>query len=229
MTPDIIFEDNHVIVAVKPAGVLSQADGSDAPDILTIIKDYIKQRDNKPGNVFLGLIHRLDRNVEGVMVFAKTSKAASRISEQVRKHEVTKRYRAIVGGALKAKEGRLQFYLLKDKKNNVTSVYEKDPHKPDAKLSSLKYKILSESQYNDKKISLVDVELETGRSHQIRAFMSHIGHPLLGDFKYNDRVYKGDICLQSYLIGFKHPISGEYKEYTLPMKDEGPWAVFGGK
>ena len=137
MTPEIIFEDNHVLVAVKPAGVLSQADGSDAPDILNILKDYIKVKYDKPGNVYLGLLHRLDRNVEGIMVFAKTSKAASRISEQIRKHEVNKRYRAIVNGTFKNKEGRMSYYLLKDKKNNVTSVFDKDPGRGDAKLSSL--------------------------------------------------------------------------------------------
>jgi 23S rRNA pseudouridine1911/1915/1917 synthase len=229
MTPEIIFEDNHVLVAVKPAGVLSQADGSDAPDILNILKDYIKVKYDKPGNVYLGLLHRLDRNVEGIMVFAKTSKAASRISEQIRKHEVNKRYRAIVNGTFKNKEGRMSYYLLKDKKNNVTSVFDKDPGRGDAKLSSLSYKVTGEAEFNGKKVSITDIDLETGRSHQIRAFMSHEGHPLLGDFKYNDRTYKGDICLQSYLIGFKHPISGEYKEYTLPMKDQGPWEIFGGK
>ena len=227
--PQIIFEDNHVIVAVKPAGILSQADGSDAPDILNILKDYIKVKYEKPGNVYLGLLHRLDRNVEGIMVFAKTSKAASRISEQIRKHEVNKRYRAIVNGTFKNKEGRMSYWLLKDKKNNVTSVFEKDPGRGDAKLSSLSYKVTGEAEYNGKKVSITDIDLETGRSHQIRAFMSHEGHPLLGDFKYNDRTYKGDICLQSYLIGFKHPISGEYKEYELPMKAEGPWEIFGGK
>lgn len=224
----ILYEDNHVIVAVKPAGILSQSDGSGAPDILTIIKDYIKVRDNKPGNVFLGLIHRLDRNVEGVMVFAKTSKAASRISEQVRKHEVNKKYRAVVNGHFAVKAGRMSYYLIKDKKNNTTAVYDKDPGTKDAKLSSLRYEIIKEAVYNGKNVSLADIDLETGRSHQIRAFMSHEGHPLLGDFKYNDRTYKGDICLQSYLIGFKHPISGEYNEYKLPMKDNGPWELFGG-
>lgn len=226
--PQILFEDNHVLVAVKPAGILSQADGSDAKDILTIIKDYIKVRDNKPGNVFLGLIHRLDRNVEGVMVFAKTSKAASRISEQVRKHEVNKKYRAVVNGTFKQQSGSMSYYLVKDKKNNVSSVYKNDPHKKDAKLSSLSYEVLADADYKGKRISLVDINLETGRSHQIRSFMSYEGHPLLGDFKYNDRTYKGDICLQSYLIGFKHPISGDYSEYRLPMKQEAPWDIFGG-
>ena len=228
MTPDILYEDNHVIVAVKPAGVLSQSDGSNAPDMLTILKDYIKVKYDKPGNVFLGLLHRLDRNVEGVMVFARTSKAASRISEQIRAHEVNKRYRAIVNGTFAAQEGRMSYYLVKDKKNNVTSVFEKDPGRGDAKLSSLKYKVLAVSEYNGQKVSLVNIDLETGRSHQIRAFMSHEGHPLLGDFKYKDRTFKGDICLQSYLIGFKHPTSSDYHEYTLPLKDESPWDIFGG-
>ncbi len=222
----ILFEDNHVIVAIKPSGVLSQADGSDAPDILTIIKEYIKVTYNKPGNVFLGLLHRLDRNVEGVMVFAKTSKAASRISEQIRKHEVNKKYRAIVGGTLSKKSSKVINYCVKNSRDNITKVYDKRPTSGDAKESSLFYNVIKESSYNGKKISLVEIDLLTGRSHQIRATMSHLGHPLLGDNKYGDKLYRGSVCLQSFLIGFKHPVSGEYVEFVIPENSNAPWNVF---
>ena len=215
MTPEIIFEDNHVLVAVKPAGVLSQSDGSGAPDILNIIKDYIKVRDNKPGNVYLGLIHRLDRNVEGVMVFAKTSKAASRLSEQVRNRKVTKKYRAEVTGLLSKKSGTLTNYLLKNEKTNITKVFDRDPGIKDAKLSTLDYEVIEEKTFQGKTTTWVDVKLGTGRSHQIRVQFAHIGHPLVGDVKYKGPADGGKIHLQSYLIGFFHPVTKEYMEYTL--------------
>ena len=215
MTPEIVFEDNHVIVAVKPAGILSQSDGSGAPDILTIIKDYIKVRDNKPGNVYLGLIHRLDRNVEGIMVFAKTSKAASRLSEQVRNRQVTKRYRAEVMGILTPANGKLENYLLKNEKTNITKVFDKNPGLKDAKLSSLEDRGIENKEFMGKATTLVDVKLGTGRSHQIRVQFAHIGHPLVGDVKYKGPADSGKIRLQSYLIGFYHPTSKEYMEYKL--------------
>lgn len=215
MTPKIVFEDNHVLVAVKPAGVLSQSDGSGAPDILNTIKDYIKVRDNKPGNVYLGLIHRLDRNVEGVMVFAKTSKAASRLSEQVRNRKVTKKYRAEVTGTLSNKSGTLTNYLLKNEKTNITKVFDRDPGIKDAKLSTLDYEVMEEKTFQGKTTTLVDVKLGTGRSHQIRVQFAHIGHPLVGDVKYKGPADGGKIHLQSYLIGFFHPVTKEYMEYTL--------------
>lgn len=217
MVPNIVFEDNHVLVAIKPAGILSQSDGSGAPDILTIIKDYIKERDNKPGNVFLGLIHRLDRNVEGVMVFAKTSKGASRLSEQVRNRKVTKRYRAEVSGKLTKSSGELSNYLLKNEKTNITKVFDKNPGIKDAKLSTLEYKVIGNNTFAGKETTLVDVKLGTGRSHQIRVQFAHIGHPLVGDVKYKGPADGGKIHLQSYLIGFYHPVSKEYMEFTIPM------------
>lgn len=215
MTPEIIYEDNHVLVAVKPAGILSQADISGAPDILTILKDYIKERDNKPGNVYLGLIHRLDRNVEGVMVFAKTSKAASRLSEQVRTRKVNKRYKAEVMGKVSPTKGALTNYLIKDEKRNTTTVYDKDPHKPEAKLSKLEYEVIGEGNIDGKVTTIVDIKLLTGRSHQIRSQFAHIGHPLVGDVKYKGPAAGNKIRLKSYLIGFFHPTTKEYMEYTI--------------
>ena len=226
--PEILYEDNHVIVAVKPAGVLSQADGSDAPDMLTILKDYIKIKYNKPGNVFLGLLHRLDRNVEGVMVFAKTSKAASRISEQIRNREVRKLYRAIVNGSFTKDEGEFCNWLIKDGRTNVTKVFDSKPSSSEAKKATLRYKVTGKADLKGNMVSLVDIKLDTGRSHQIRAQFAHSGHALLGDRKYGDCTYKGNVCLQSYLIGFKHPVSGEKMEFTVPIRSDGPWSIFGG-
>ena len=222
----IVFEDNHVIVAVKPAGVLSQADGSDAPDMLTLLKEYIKVTYAKPGNVFLGLLHRLDRPVSGLMVFAKTSKCASRISEQIRDRKVTKRYRAVVEGTFKDKKGTLTHYALKDPKTNNTKIFEAGKAPKDAKPVKLSYEVVAESDYKGKKISLVEIDLHTGRSHQIRTQLQYIGHPLLGDARYGSGLYKGDIALQSFVLGFDHPITGERMEYSLDLQQKDPWMVF---
>lgn len=223
---EIVYEDNHLLVAVKPAGVLSQADGSNAPDMLTLLKEYIKVKYNKPGAVYLGLLHRLDRPVSGIMVFAKTSKCASRLSEQIRKREVEKRYLAVVEGEFKEKAGVLRHYALKDERTNNTKIFEPGKAPKDAKEVKLEYKVVAISMLNSKKVSLIDIKLHTGRSHQIRTQMQYIGHPLLGDARYGTGVYKGDIALMSYLLGFKHPISGEYNEYKIDLRNKMPWSVF---
>ncbi|MBQ4272020.1 MAG: RluA family pseudouridine synthase [Clostridiales bacterium] len=229
MTPEILFEDNHVIVAVKAAGVLSQADGTDAPDMLGLLKDYLKEKYNKPGNVYLGLVHRLDRNVEGVMVFARTDKAASRLSEQIRSGKTTKRYRAVVNGLFQQKEGRLEDIIRKVKTDQGFRAVIKSSITCNAdKKAVLDYKVTGEGIYKGRDVSLVDIRLETGRFHQIRCQMSGASHPLLGDRKYGDRTF-GDgkkICLQSYMIGFYHPVRNEYMEFQIPVKAETPWNIF---
>ena len=225
-TPEIIFEDNHVIVAVKPAGVLSQSDGSGAPDMLTLLKAYIKVKYSKPGDVYLGLLHRLDRPVSGLMVFAKTSKCASRISAQIRDHKMNKHYRLVVEGSFKEPSGRLKHYALKDPKTNNTTIFDEGRAPRDAKPVELLYNVIDTKNYKGREVSLLEVDLLTGRSHQIRTQLRHIGHPLLGDARYGTGLYKGDIALESCLLGFAHPISGEYTEFTLPLRDEMPWALF---
>lgn len=219
----IVFEDNHVLVAFKPAGILSQADSSDAPDMLTILKDFIKVRDNKPGNVWLGLLHRLDRPVAGIMIFAKTSKCASRISEQIRQRKVVKRYRALVYG-VPDKEGEYENFILKDSAANTVRVFDREV--TGSKKAKLRYRSVMSSSYEDSDITLVEVELETGRSHQIRAQFAHAGHPLLGDRRYGREDRVKDIALQSFVIGFFHPVSGEYLEFDLPLPESSPWNLF---
>jgi len=215
----ILFEDNHLLIVVKPDGILSQSDGSDSPDMLTLLKEYIKIKSNKPGDVFLGLVHRLDRPVSGVMVFAKTSKSASRISEQIREKKVAKSYFAIVHGTLLKTEGKLQSKLLKNS-NNIVSEEE------DGKEAILYYHLVETNK--EKNISLMDIKLETGRSHQIRVQLSNMGNPILGDKKYGDLLesYKGEIALFSYSFVFKHPTKDiEINVNVIPLfKQE--WRTF---
>jgi 23S rRNA pseudouridine1911/1915/1917 synthase len=207
-TPRIIFEDNHLLVAYKPAGFLSQSDGTDAPDMLTYLKAYIKEKYNKPGNVYLGLVHRLDRNVSGVMVFARTSKCASRLSEQIRKGTFSKRYRARVQGKFTG-EGTLVNYLVKDERVNKVTVFDKEV--PGSKRCELKY---SAGEF-DGEFTDVDVKLLTGRSHQIRAQFAHAGHPLEGDVKYGGKKSGDGIGLVSWYLSFAHPTTGEKLEFTI--------------
>ena len=220
----ILFEDNHLLVAFKPAGVLSQSDGSDAPDMLTVLKRYLKIKYDKPGEVFLGLLHRLDRPVSGVMVFAKTSKCASRISEQIKTRKVTKRYHAVVNGIPGETSAKLTDYLLKDSKSNTTKVVSASV--PGAKKAVLDYKVISSAGDKGMTFSLLDIELESGRGHQIRTQLSSRGHFIIGDMRYGDGKIKCDIALESYLIGFYHPVSKEYMEFSLPLKEDYPWSLF---
>lgn len=207
-TPRIIYEDNHLLVAFKPSGFLSQSDGTDAPDMLTFLKSYIKDKYNKPGNVFLGLVHRLDRNVSGVMVFARTSKCASRLSEQIRKGTFEKRYRAYVQGKLEG-SGTLVNYLVKDERINKVTVH--DTEVPGSKRCELMY----EAGEFDGEYTTVDVRLLTGRSHQIRAQFAHSGHPLKGDVKYGGMRSDGGIGLMSCYLAFDHPTTGERLEFAI--------------
>lgn len=216
----VLYEDNHIIVAIKPAGVLSQSDGSPAPDMLTILKAYIKEEYSKPGEVYLGLVHRLDRPVSGVMVFARTSKAASRLSEQIRTRKVEKIYRCVVNGVLEG-EGRLENFISKDEDKNMVTVSDKE--KPGFKASYLDYRALASKD----SITMVEVKLGTGRSHQIRAQMSHAGYPLIGDQKYGDMDKRcKDIALEAYKLSFEHPVKREFITFEAPIPSGYPWNLF---
>ena len=216
----ILYEDNHVIVCIKPAGVLSQSDGSGAPDMLTILKRYIKEKYGKPGEVYLGLVHRLDRPVSGVMVFARTSKAASRLSEQIRTRKVVKFYRCVVNGVLEG-SGRLENYISKDEDRNIVTV--SDSEKPGYKASYLDYRAIATKDG----LTLTEIRLGTGRSHQIRAQMAHNGYPLVGDQKYGlkDNRCK-DIALESFKLSFEHPVKREFITFEAPIPEGFPWNLF---
>lgn len=196
---DILYEDNHVIVAYKPAGMLSQQDCTNDEDILTVLKQYIKIKYNKPNEVFLGLLHRLDRMTSGVMVFARTSKAASRISEDIKKHNFFKEYLAIVEGEMPLNETKeIKLYMSKDEKNNKSFIDK------NGKEAILEYQVL-EVKNNKTKLN---IKLKTGRHHQIRVTFSHLGHPLVGDVKYGSK-YKENLNLKAYKLSFYHPTTKE--------------------
>lgn len=200
----IFFEDNHIIVVQKPVNVLSQADETLSLDMVTMIKDYLKVTYHKPGEAYLGLIHRLDRPVGGVMVFAKTSKAASRLSEQVQTHQFEKKYLAIARG--QPEPGLYRDYLYKDRKSNTSRTVNKE-HK-EAKLAELTIESVSPSA--DHAYSRVLISLKSGRSHQIRVQLASRGHPLWGDQRYNPESLKGQqIALWAYELSFYHPITKE--------------------
>ena len=213
---NILYEDNHIIVVEKMINIPVQEDDSKDIDMLTIIKKYLKEKYNKPGNVYLGLVHRLDRPVGGVMVFAKTSKAASRLSEQVRTHQLKKKYYAVVEGNIKDK-GILKDKLLKDSKTNMVKV---SPNGKDAELS---YNVIGRKD----NLNLLDIDLKTGRSHQIRVQFSSRENPLYGDQRYNKNAKVGQqIALFAYSLSFYHPTTKELLTFTLKLPGRIPFNYF---
>ncbi|MCS7459727.1 RNA pseudouridine synthase [Paenibacillus doosanensis] len=222
---EVLYEDNHVIVVVKPVNVPTQEDDSRDPDLLTMIKQDLKHRHRKPGNVYLGLVHRLDRPVGGVMVFAKTSKAASRLSDAVRTRSIRKIYTAVVNGRPQEPHGTLKHYLLKDTKTNMVSVAV--PGKPGAKEAVLDYQVLDHSEG----LSLVQVELHTGRPHQIRVQFAAIGCPLVGDQRYGAHLTKPgqQIALWSTELSFEHPTTKETLSFRSAPPASYPWFLWSEK
>ncbi len=219
-TPQLLFEDNHLLVIEKPVNLLSQADHSGSPDLLSLLKDWIKQRDQKPGQVFLGLVQRLDRPVGGVMVFAKTSKAASRLADQVRQRTLQKTYLAVVAGVVDPPEWTLTDWLQKDRHSNTVRVVESGVSQ--AKQAILHYERIAVHANK----SLLRIQLETGRSHQIRVQLVHCGHPLLGDHKYGQALNLSGPALWSHQLQFQHPILRKFLLFTsFPPKTK-PWQDF---
>ena len=204
----VIFEDNHLLVVEKPENVPMQEDSSKDDDLLSLCKNYLKVKYNKPGNVYLGLVHRLDRPVGGVCVFAKTSKAASRLSTMINTHAFKKEYLAVVyDNDLKDKD-ILEDNLLKDEKTNMVKV---DPR---GKKASLAYEVISRKD----NLALVHIYLHTGRSHQIRVQFSSRNHPLWGDQRYNKKAKVGEqIALHSYKLSFPHPVTKKVMSFTSPI------------
>ena len=203
----ILYEDNHIIVVIKECNIPVQEDNSKDLDMLTMIKQYIKEKYNKPGNVYLGLVHRLDRPVGGVMVFARTSKAASRLSEQIRNKSIEKRYIALTHNHTKEHE-ILKDKLLKNEKTNTSKIDEK------GKYAILEYNLI---EYRNN-MSLIDINLLTGRHHQIRVQLSHHGYPIYGDQRYGIDKEGIQIHLWAYKLKFKHPVKDEIMEFTYYPK-----------
>lgn len=215
---NIIFEDNHLLVVEKPINMPVCEDDSHDKDLLNLLKLYIKNKYNKPGNVYLGLVHRLDRPVGGVMVFAKTSKAASRLSKQVSEHKLNKVYLAVVCGKV-PENGNYFDYLVKDNKKNQSYVTDK-AHGKDARLS---FKRLGYKEG----FSLVEIHLETGRSHQIRVQFSSRGFPLVGDAKYNiNHDGKTNVALFAKRLSFEHPTSKNILTFEVDIPNRYPFNLF---
>ena len=212
----IIYEDNHLLVVLKPINIPVQEDDSKDLDMLTYLKKYLKEKYNKPGNVYLGLVHRLDRPVSGIMVFAKTSKAASRLSEQIRNHTFKKEYMAVLCGKTPKKD-ILVDKLLKNPKTNTPIVSEK------GKEAILSYELI---KYKNN-YSLVKINLETGRSHQIRVQFSSRGYPLYGDQRYNKKALpKQQIALFANRLEFIHPVTKEKLFFEEELPNFEPWNIF---
>lgn len=219
---EVLYEDNHLLVIDKAAGILSQADHTGDADILTLAKAYLADKYQKPGNVFLGLVHRLDRPVSGVMILARTSKAASRLSEQIRKHEWIKTYEAVVEGHI-ATSIHLSNYLLKNGELNHSSVVERGTEK--AKLATLDIEVLAHAQ----KYTFVQVNLISGRAHQIRVQLAANGTPIFADIKYGAERHPKpfDIALRSKTIVFSHPITKEKMSVSAKRPThKKPWNLF---
>ena len=217
----VLYEDNHIIVVEKKPNIPSQSDKTGDIDMLTLVKHYIKEKYKKPGNVYLGLVHRLDRPVGGIMIFAKTSKAASRLSNQVREKIFKKKYLAVVDGKFEKNQGTLEDYLYKDERHNMSKVVKKE--KKNSKLAKLDYKVLKYNQVKD--LSLVEINLHTGRHHQIRVQLSNFGHSIFGDQKYGTRSKGKQIALWAYELTIIHPVTKEeltFKDLPEPI---GTWCI----
>lgn len=207
----ILYEDSHLIAVYKPAGVLVQGDKTGDICLMDEVKEYLKEKYRKPGNVFLGLLHRLDRPVAGIILFAKTSKGASRLSEQFRDHTVKKVYHALVEGAPKKPEATLINWLKKDENKNLATVYDKET--PATQYAELDY----ETEKSSGKNSLLKITLKTGRSHQIRSQLAHAGCPIVGDKKYgaNTPYQAGAIALCATALTFQTATTAEIKTVSV--------------
>ena len=221
---NIIYEDNHIIIVEKIPNVPSQGDKTGDIDMLTLIKDYIKEKYNKPGNVYLGLVHRLDRPVGGVMVFAKTSKAAARLSEEVRARELKKSYLVVVDGKMEKDKDTLEDYLLKNEKNNMSKVVKEGTK--NSKNAKLDYEVL---KYDEEiNLSVLKINLHTGRHHQIRVQLSSRNHSIYGDQKYGTRGRGKQIALWAYELTIIHPTKKEEMTFKCLPEFNKTWKILEG-
>lgn len=218
----ILHEDNHIIVVLKPQNIPSCEDSSGDIDLLNMIKEYIRVKYKKTGNVYLGLVHRLDRPTGGVMVFAKSSKAAARLSEQMKNGDFEKKYYTVLVGKPREDKAILTHYMKKNSVNNM--VYICGATESGAKFAELDYKVLDVKDG----LSLTEIRLHTGRSHQIRVQMNAIGTPVYGDMRYGgEKAKKGYLALWAYYLSFTHPVSKERMVFRVqPPKENSPWDKF---
>lgn len=219
MTPEILYEDNHLLIVNKHPGEIVQGDKTGDKPLVDILKDFIKERDAKPGNVFLGVVHRLDRPVGGAVIFAKTSKALARLNEMLRKGEIHKTYWALSRGIPPKEADTLTGYITTVERTNKSYLSQRP--KDGAKEARLKYRLIARGAT----YSLIEVDLLTGRKHQIRVQLSSIGCPIKGDLKYGDRRSNpdGSISLLARHIRFIHPVSGKQIDIAAPAPAEEPW------
>lgn len=218
---DVLYEDNHLIIINKKAGEITQGDKTGDTPLPDLVKQYLKEKYNKPGNVFCGVTHRLDRPTSGIIVFAKTSKALSRMNELFRKDDVTKTYWAIVRDVPSPEAATLKHYLWKNEGQNKSYAYANNKEKRDAKLAVLNYKVIVKGD----NYSLLEVDLETGRHHQIRCQLAAINCTIKGDLKYGAKRSNpdGSISLHARSISFVHPVSKELIAVTAPVPDDNLW------
>ena len=218
----VVYEDNHIIVVNKTASEIVQADKTGDTPLSETVKQYLKEKYQKPGNVFLGVTHRLDRPVSGLVIFAKTSKALTRLNEMFRAGEVKKTYWAVVKNAPKESEGELVHFLVRNEKQNKSYAYDKEV--PNSKKAVLDYRLIGRSE----NYYLLEVDLKTGRHHQIRCQLAKMGCPIKGDLKYGAQRSNpdGSICLHARMVKFMHPVSKELIELTAPVPAGNLWNGF---
>lgn len=220
----VVYEDNHLIIVNKTASEIVQGDKTGDVPLSETVKQYLKEKYAKPGNVFLGVTHRLDRPVSGLVVFAKTSKALARLNEMFRKGEVKKTYWAVVKTCPQVEEGELVHYLVRNEKQNKSYAYDKEVN--GSKKAVLHYRLIG----NSENYYLLEVDLKTGRHHQIRCQLAKIGCPIKGDLKYGFPRSNpdGSICLHARKVCFVHPVSKEQIVVTAPVPDGNLWKAFQG-
>lgn len=220
---DVVYEDNHIVVVNKPQNILSQSDKTEDVDMLKLVKEYVKEKYNKPGNVFIGLVHRLDRPTGGLMVFARNSKSAARLSKQIREKQLKKHYLAVVENKVRQNSARLEDYLKKDSKTNMVKLCPQGEQ--GAKLAVLDYDVIK----TNGELTLVNVNIKTGRPHQIRVQLSNQKNPIFGDAKYGSKVSgpTNNLALWAYKLEFTHPVTKANMKFTsLPDTETMPWQQF---
>jgi 23S rRNA pseudouridine1911/1915/1917 synthase len=213
----ILYEDNHLLVVLKPPGLLIQGDSTGRPTLLEVAKEYLKNKYRKPGQVYLGLVHRLDRQVAGVVILARTSKAAARLSDQFRTRRIKKLYWAAVNGRLDPPSGVSEIYLVREGSQSRPA----SPHHPQAQRAALSYRTIRSADAS----SLLEIDLLTGRRHQIRTQLAALGHPILGDLLYGSKIppRNDSIGLLSRSLTIEHPIRGESMTFQSDPPDDWPW------